>query len=105
MIVAPPMSSRILPHSRSRAVFTFSVTILALSLLSSCATVPITGRKQLSILPASAMLSMSYQEYGEFLKPNKLSTDRAHIAMESWKQSRVFYLRFFSVSTGYRLKF
>jgi predicted Zn-dependent protease len=81
MIVTPRMSNRILPQNRSRGVFTVSLTILAFSLLSSCATVPITGRKQLSIVPASEMLSMSYQQYGEFLKSNKLSTDRAQIAL------------------------
>jgi hypothetical protein len=81
MIVTPRMPSSILPENRSQVVFTVFLAILALSLLSSCATVPITGRKQLSIIPASQMLSMSYQEYGEFLKSNKLSTDRAQIAL------------------------
>jgi predicted Zn-dependent protease len=77
------MSNSILPENRSQVVFTVSltITIIAFSLLSSCATVPITGRKQLSIIPASEMLSMSYQEYGEFLKSNKLSMDRAQIAL------------------------
>ena len=81
MIVTNRMSNRILPKNGNRVVFTVSLVILALSLLSSCATVPITGRKQLSIIPASEMLSMSYQEYGEFLKSNKLSTNRAQIAL------------------------
>lgn len=81
MSVTPGMSNSILPESCTRVVFTVSLTLLALSLLSSCATVPITGRRQLSIVPASEMLSMSYQQYGEFLKSNKLSTDRAQIAL------------------------
>lgn len=50
-------------------------------LLSSCTTVPITGRQRLSIIPASQMLSMSYQQYGDFLKSNKLSSDRAQTAL------------------------
>ncbi|MGE5302779.1 MAG: M48 family metallopeptidase [Alphaproteobacteria bacterium] len=70
-----------MPKNRSLIVFTICANFFALSLLSSCATVPITGRRQLSIVPASQMLSMSYQEYGEFLKSNKLSTDRAQIAL------------------------
>jgi predicted Zn-dependent protease len=44
--------------------------------LLSCSTVPITGRKQLSLIPASEMLSMSYQQYGDFIKSNKLSADQ-----------------------------
>ncbi len=81
MIVTPRMSNSILPENRSQVVFIVLLAIFALSLLSSCATVPITGRRQLSIIPASEMLSMSYQEYGEFLKSNKLSTDRTQIAL------------------------
>jgi predicted Zn-dependent protease len=58
--------------------------ILALLLavvLLACSTVPITGRKQLSLIPQSEMLSMSYQEYGTFLKENKISTDRQGTAL------------------------
>ncbi|MDH3252380.1 MAG: M48 family metallopeptidase [Ignavibacteria bacterium] len=47
----------------------------------ACSTVPLTGRKQLNIIPSSTMLSMSYQEYGEFLQSNKLSTNQAATAM------------------------
>ena len=49
--------------------------LLALTLLA-CSTVPITGRKQLSLIPASTMLSMSYQQYGEFLQSNPLSSSK-----------------------------
>jgi predicted Zn-dependent protease len=45
-------------------------------LLLSCSTVPITGRKQLIIIPSTAMLSMSFQQYDEFLKKHKLSNDQ-----------------------------
>lgn len=41
----------------------------------SCSSVPLTGRKQLSIIPASEMLSMSFQQYDEFIKTNKISSD------------------------------
>jgi predicted Zn-dependent protease len=55
---------------------------LALSLLIiACSTVPITGRKQLSLIPASEMLATSFQEYGDFLKANKLSSNQQQIAM------------------------
>ena len=75
------MLNRDLAENRCVVFLAAAAATLAVSLLSSCATVPITGRKQLSIIPASEMLSMSYQEYGEFLKSNKLSTDRAQIAL------------------------
>ena len=44
-------------------------------LLASCSTVPITGRRQLNFIPQSEMLSMSYDQYGTFLKENKVSAD------------------------------
>jgi predicted Zn-dependent protease len=47
----------------------------------SCSTVPITGRKQLSLIPNSQMLSMSYQQYGDFLKSNTLSTNQDQTQM------------------------
>ena len=82
LIVKDRMLSPILPRNRIRVVFIVSFRILTLFLLcSSCSTVPITGRRQLSIIPGSQMLSMSYQQYGEFLKSNKLSTDRAQTAL------------------------
>ena len=44
-------------------------------LLSACATVPITGRKQFNTLPASQMNSMALQQYSDFISQNKLSND------------------------------
>jgi predicted Zn-dependent protease len=44
--------------------------------LLSCSTVPLTGRKQLNLIPGSSMLTMSAQEYTDFVKQNKLSTDK-----------------------------
>ncbi|GAK50988.1 peptidase M48, Ste24p [Candidatus Moduliflexus flocculans] len=49
--------------------------------VSSCATVPITGRSQLSIIPDSTMLSMSFQQYDQFLQESKLSNDSNATAM------------------------
>lgn len=45
-------------------------------LMVQCATVPITGRKQLLIMPESEMVQMSLTSYSDFLKQNKLSTDK-----------------------------
>ncbi|MGR3316969.1 MAG: M48 family metallopeptidase, partial [Candidatus Anammoxibacter sp.] len=42
----------------------------------SCGSVPVTGRRQIKLIPAKIMLSMSIQQYDEFLGSNKLSNDR-----------------------------
>ncbi|MFA4916440.1 MAG: M48 family metallopeptidase [Syntrophales bacterium] len=55
----------------------YTVLLLIISfLLLSCTTVPVTGRTQLNFIPASSLLSMSLQEYDQFLKSNKISTDK-----------------------------
>jgi predicted Zn-dependent protease len=59
------------------------ICVLAMLALffATCSTVPITGRKQLSLIPSSQMLGMSYQQYGDFLKQNKVSADPQATAM------------------------
>ncbi|MBL1213775.1 MAG: M48 family metallopeptidase [Ignavibacteriae bacterium] len=47
----------------------------------SCSTVPVTGRSQLNVIPSSELMSMSFQQYDQFLKENKLSTNRKQSAM------------------------
>jgi len=59
----------------------FVFVILLLFVFVSCSTVPITGRKQLNLIPEGEMLSMSFQQYDDFLKSNKLSTDQAKTQM------------------------
>ena len=58
-------------------MFMFIATVL---MLASCSTVPITGRSQLNLIPGSSMLSMSAQQYGTFLKENKLSQNAQQTA-------------------------
>ncbi len=55
--------------------------IIVAFIVISCSTVPLTGRRQLNIIPASTMLSMSFQEYDNFLKNNKLSTNQEQTQM------------------------
>jgi len=55
--------------------------LCVLVLTASCSTVPITGRTQLSLVPPSNMLSMSLQQYDEFLKSHTISADMASTAM------------------------
>jgi predicted Zn-dependent protease len=51
--------------------------LVALGLvIVACSTVPLTGRKQLSLIPSSQMQAMSYQQYGEFLQSNKISANQ-----------------------------
>ena len=45
------------------------------SLLVQCATVPLTGRKQVLVYPDSEVLAVSLKAYDDFLKENKLSTN------------------------------
>jgi predicted Zn-dependent protease len=42
----------------------------------SCTVVPLTGRKQLNLLPESEMISMSFTNYTDFMKSNQASTDK-----------------------------
>lgn len=58
----------------------FLSIITAFSILS-CSTVPLTGRSQLNLIPANEMLSLSYQQYDEFLNENKVSKDAKNTAM------------------------
>jgi len=60
---------------------TLSGVLALVLLLASCSTVPITGRRQLSLIPESQMLSMSFDQYGTFLKENNVSTDQAATGM------------------------
>ena len=48
--------------------------------LASCATVPLTGRKQLSLVPESEVMALSLTQYDQFLKTNKLSSNKAETA-------------------------
>jgi predicted Zn-dependent protease len=58
---------------KQRAIILLAIVAF---LIAACSTVPITGRRQLSLVSKGEMQSMSYQQYGEFLKTNKLSTDQ-----------------------------
>jgi len=55
--------------------------VLAIGWLMACSTVPITGRRQLDLIPQSTMLSMSFEQYSAFLKENPVSKDPVATAM------------------------
>ena len=58
-----------------------SFVILISFVLMGCATVPLTGRRQLSLVPESEVISLSLTEYDKFIKSNKLSTDKNKMAL------------------------
>lgn len=57
------------------------ILLSIISLLSGCTQIDFTGRKQLNLVPDSTMNSMSFQNYGEFLAQNKLSTNAQQTQM------------------------
>jgi len=56
------------------------LAVLALLCLAACTRVPITGRRQLSLIPSSEMNALSFQQYAQFLQQNQLSTNAAQTA-------------------------
>jgi len=57
------------------------IILLAIVLMDSCTTVPLTGRRQLSLIPESEMIAMGLTNYSDFMKENPLSTDRTNTAL------------------------
>jgi predicted Zn-dependent protease len=53
----------------------FAIASFAL-IYHSCTVVPLTGRKQLSLVPESEMISMSLTNYTDFMKENPASGDK-----------------------------
>jgi predicted Zn-dependent protease len=57
------------------------VSILFLSMIVGCATVPHTERKQLNIIPEDLEISLGLDAYEQVLQESKLSRDREKVAM------------------------
>ncbi|RXQ94009.1 M48 family peptidase [Ancylomarina salipaludis] len=51
------------------------------TVLAACATVPITGRKQMNLFPEDQMIATSLIQYDSFLKENKLSNNKEQSEM------------------------
>lgn len=62
-----------------------NITLITLTciLLSSCNKVPITGRKQMNLLPESEVIAMSLTEYNNFLEANKVLSGTSNAKMVS----------------------
>jgi predicted Zn-dependent protease len=59
------------------------ITVIAVFFIYSCSTVPLTGRKQITWIPSSQMLQLSYQSYNQVLQENKLSNNQRYKQMVS----------------------
>lgn len=57
------------------------IIIMTVITVISCSTVPLTGRRQLSLVPESDMIALSLTEYDKFISENKLSTDKVKTEM------------------------
>ncbi|OQY29286.1 MAG: peptidase M48 [Candidatus Cloacimonetes bacterium 4572_55] len=57
------------------------IIFIMLSIMTDCSTVPVTGRRQLNLIPASTINSMSFQQYDEFISSNNLSKNTAQVNM------------------------
>jgi predicted Zn-dependent protease len=66
----------------------FFLFIIALTLYS-CGSVPITGRRQLNLVSDAEILSLSSDQYSDFIKTAKKSTDRAAVAQVETVGSRI----------------
>jgi len=49
--------------------------------MSGCGSVPLTGRKQMLLVSDQEVLTLSLQQYGDFIKSAPLSTDKANTAL------------------------
>ncbi len=58
----------------------FIITTLIITQALSCTTVPITGRRQLELMPESEMMSMSLTSYNQVLSTSKVITTGADAA-------------------------
>ena len=58
-----------------------SALLLFIFLLGGCATVPVTGRRQLDLVSSSEINSMSATQYQEVIKKGPLSTNQEQVAM------------------------
>ncbi len=79
-IIFPLLFWRIVLYQRKMMVLALVLAGTAL-LLVACATVPLTGRKQLSLIPDDQMHTMSFQQYDQVLAESRLSQNHHDAAM------------------------
>src|SRR5262249_8433722 len=79
MLVSPEADERgvVMSKHALRNTCVLLASLIAVLFVISCSTVALTGRKQINLVPDSEMLSTSTQQYDQFMKENKVSTDAA----------------------------
>jgi len=65
------------------------VVMISSVIVDSCKTVPISGRKQMNLLPESTMLDMSLTNYNDFLKSNKISNNTSEVQLVKQTGQRI----------------
>lgn len=60
---------------------TFGIITLVAFLFSACSSVPVTGRKQVLLVSDQEVLTLSLQQYDEFMKTAPVSTNKANTAL------------------------
>lgn len=58
-----------------KRIITFTLVLL----LAACSTVPITGRKQLTLIPSATMMSLANDQYRQALNESQLSNDQGEL--------------------------
>ncbi|NLO68387.1 MAG: M48 family peptidase, partial [Bacteroidales bacterium] len=56
---------------------TLVVLVVSMFLLEACQTVPITGRKQINLLPEATMVEMGFANFDAFMNENQVSSNRS----------------------------
>lgn len=66
---------------KSSIRFNGILALIIIVAILACATAPLTGRKQLLLIPDSELNAMSFQQYSDFLSSHKLSNNKQETAM------------------------
>ncbi|WP_343217055.1 M48 family metallopeptidase [Hymenobacter profundi] len=75
------MSLFLFPSKTTREMLKKFITVASLCVLSACSTVPITGRRQLSLVPESEIINLAQQQYRQVLDTSKVINSGAQAAM------------------------
>ena len=67
--------------TKKRITAFVSVLLALAGLVWACSTVPITGRRQFTLIPESELMAMSFTQYNQFLQENKLSDNKEQTAL------------------------
>ncbi|OQX99414.1 MAG: peptidase M48 [Bacteroidetes bacterium 4572_117] len=57
------------------------ISLVGILLISACSTVAVSNRKQIKLIPNTTMFATSFQQYGDFLKEQKLSKNQQQTQM------------------------